>query len=317
MRRVAVLAPTRSARGRARTVVALALALPWLVWLAFRGLGLDRDHPFVALMSLTPYVAATSPLPVLVALLLRRRAVAAVALLPVLGLAALVVPRALGDGDRSAGGSPFVVLSANLYDGNADPRALLAMARREDVDVLNLHEATTAALEDLDDAGLRKAFPTRFVDDGQSAVLVRRGLQARRVGPDTPATARVRLPGGAAVDVAAPHPVPPISRASVRSWRRDLQALPSAGTGPLRVLAGDFNATLDHRELRRVLARGYDDAADLTGAGLGPTWPVERRRPPVAIDHVLLDERLGVTRFARLDLPGSDHRAVVAELRLP
>ena len=45
-------------------------------------------------------------------------------------------------------------------------------------------------------------------------------------------------------------------------WRGDLRALPPATPdGPLRILAGDFNATLDHAELRRLLDTGYEDAA--------------------------------------------------------
>ena len=43
--------------------------------------------------------------------------------------------------------------------------------------------------------------------------------------------------------------------------------------GDGRILAGDFNATLDHPELRAVLDRGYVDAADAASGGLKPTWP--------------------------------------------
>jgi endonuclease/exonuclease/phosphatase (EEP) superfamily protein YafD len=102
------------------------------------------------------------------------------------------------------------------------------------------------------------------------------------------------------------------------NWRRDLRRLPDARPGGIvRVLAGDFNATLDHRELRRVLDRGYRDAADRNGSGLRATWPADGRRvPPVAIDHVLADERAGVQAVRVRDLPRSDHRAVVAVLRI-
>ena len=33
----------------------------------------------------------------------------------------------------------------------------------------------------------------------------------------------------------------------------------------MRILAGDFNATLDHAELRRLIGRGYHDAAEQAG----------------------------------------------------
>ena len=52
--------------------------------------------------------------------------------------------------------------------------------------------------------------------------------------------------------------------------------------------------------------------------GLTPTWPNGGRMPPlIAIDHILVDERAGVSSFAVLDVPGTDHRGVFTELRLP
>jgi endonuclease/exonuclease/phosphatase family metal-dependent hydrolase len=98
-----------------------------------------------------------------------------------------------------------------------------------------------------------------------------------------------------------------------------LRELPSAGTGgTLGVLLGDFNATLDHRELRRVLDRGYVDAADATGEGFRTTWPAGRRFPPeIAIDHVLADRRIAARSLSVHLVPRSDHRAVIAVLELP
>ena len=88
----------------------------------------------------------------------------------------------------------------------------------------------------------------------------------------------------------------------------------------MQILAGDFNATLDHREFRKLLDRGYLDAADAVGEGLTPTWPTssrKRRALPLTIDHVLVDRRVRVERVTVVRIPGSDHRAVIAVLRLP
>jgi endonuclease/exonuclease/phosphatase family metal-dependent hydrolase len=86
----------------------------------------------------------------------------------------------------------------------------------------------------------------------------------------------------------------------------------------VRILLGDFNATLDHEALREVLDRGYVDAADAAGQGLAPTWPRGHLLPPtVTIDHVLVDERVRVRDVGVHELPGSDHRAVTADLVLP
>ena len=90
-------------------------------------------------------------------------------------------------------------------------------------------------------------------------------------------------------------------------WRDDLRALPPATPeGAVRILTGDFNATLDHAELRRVIDRGYEDAADEVGSGLRATWPAGRRfPPPVTIDHVIADERCGVRSVRVLPSPAA------------
>jgi endonuclease/exonuclease/phosphatase family metal-dependent hydrolase len=122
----------------------------------------------------------------------------------------------------------------------------------------------------------------------------------------------------AGLHVKATHPRPPISSSSERDWRGELRELPGPRSGDaLRILAGDFNGTLDHREIRRLLDRGYADAADATGEGLRMTWPVGRRRPGIAIDHILVPSSMKVRRVTVHEVPGSDHRAVIAELVLP
>ena len=102
-----------------------------------------------------------------------------------------------------------------------------------------------------------------------------------------------------------------------RGLARDLRALPPAPPrGPLQLLAGDFNSTLDHHELRKLVDRGYRDAAEAVGAGFSPTWQ-GHRAPPVTIDHVLVPERVGVLGVEVHELPRSDHRAVLGVLALP
>ncbi len=218
-------------------------------------------------------------------------------------------------------------MTANLYVGAADPAAVVRLVRERDVDVLSLQELTPQALRRLDAAGLRRTMPHRSLAVGGpfgtngSAVLSRRPLtaipDADGALPAQPA-AVVALLGGPRVRVQAVHPPPPISGDAVRRWRAALAELPAAGDPEVAdVLAGDFNATLDHRELRAVLGRGYRDAAAALGAGLRPTWPAGRRLGRLTIDHVLADERATPLGFTVHTLPGTDHRAVVAELALP
>jgi endonuclease/exonuclease/phosphatase family metal-dependent hydrolase len=83
------------------------------------------------------------------------------------------------------------------------------------------------------------------------------------------------------------------------------------------VLAGDFNATLDHAAFRRVLRLGYADAAQQTGNALDPTWGLPGRRALFPLDHVLVSGGCAVRAFSVRAIPRSDHRAVYAEIQLP
>ncbi len=82
---------------------------------------------------------------------------------------------------------------------------------------------------------------------------------------------------------------------------------------------GDLNATLDHAPLRRLVDAGWRDAVELANGGFLPTWPSHGEYSPfpgpvVAIDHVMVDDGLTVTEVDTVDIPGTDHRGVVATL---
>ena len=69
-----------------------------------------------------------------------------------------------------------------------------------------------------------------------------------------------------------------------------------------------------------LVAHGYRDAASTVGKGLVPTWGTydgPRHLPPITIDHVLVDERIGVREVRVHRIPQTDHRAVLAWLTVP
>jgi len=296
----------------ARRLVAAAVLSPWLVWAVVRVSGVSLPYPVPSALAFTPYVALTAAVPVVVALALRQRAVAIVAFAAAAALAACVIPRAAGDPAQAAG-PVLTVMSINLRWGSADPRTVMQLARDRDVDVLSLLEAQPEFLARLDALGARSRFPYRTANPVDEALLSGRPLAAAR-GPE----GELRLAGGHRVVVTVVHPPPPLSPGAVNVWRAELGALPGTGKGPVqRLLVGDFNATLDHPELRDVLARGYRDAAAVTGAGWRPTWPSGRRFPPgITIDHVLADSRIDVTSYEVRSVPGTDHRALIVKLAL-
>ncbi|MEV5572371.1 endonuclease/exonuclease/phosphatase family protein [Spirillospora sp. NPDC052269] len=287
-------------------------------------------------LAVTPYVAATTPIPIVAALVLRRPRAAIAAGLVTAGLLAAVLPRAIPGGRPAAHGPELRVLTANLMFGSGDPNRIVDLVRRTNADVLSLQEFPPEAVAKYEGAGLTRLLPYKVTDTRWGAAGS--GLYSKyplRELPPLPKTqmampsADLTLPGGRRVQITAVHPVPPINAESLGDWKRDLGELPSARStsaasaggvpadGVTRVLAGDFNATLDHATLRRLLGRGYADAADRAGEGLVPTWGVGRAAPPLTIDHVLLDRRCAVRDVKIFDLPGSDHRALFARLQLP
>jgi endonuclease/exonuclease/phosphatase (EEP) superfamily protein YafD len=311
-----------------RLLVAWLLAAVCVGWAALRLLGLERGFPLVPLVAYTPFVAVAAAVVVVVAVLLRQRAAALIAALVAVALAIAVAPRALGGPSEPAGqpGPHLRVLAVNMRLGTGSADSLVALVHSTHADVLSVVELTPELADRLDAAGLGEVMPHYVLsphEGGDGTGLY--GRMPLRAEPGTQGAlslmvaARPRIRGGApAVEICAVHVSAPQTRARTGQWRHDLRALPGAASAPLRILAGDFNATLDHAELRRLIDTGYHDAAAQVGAGLRWTWPAGRRiPPPVTIDHVLADKRIGVRAVSVHTIPGTDHRAVFADLLLP
>lgn len=299
-------------------------------WAVARLAGADRlrfaEAWAVPLLSFTPQVTAgawaSAPL-------LRGAGPAAVTAVAGAALTAAVGPRAVPCRQPPAAGPVLRVLTANLLFGRAGADVVADLVRRQHADVLFVQELTDEAAARLQRAGLGDLLPHRVTQPvrhgTRSSIYARYPL--RGGPPATPpsaarCTARLDLPSGPSVELACIHAAPPkppwSSRGATARWRSQLSALPAPGGSP-RILAGDFNATLDHAQFRLLLRRGYLDAASEVGHGLSPTWGPRpgRRLALLAIDHVLTDRRCAVLTTSAHWLTGSDHRALYAELRLP
>jgi endonuclease/exonuclease/phosphatase family metal-dependent hydrolase len=320
-------APT-ARRYRSRTVLWWLLVLPGAGWAAVR-LGGWETGPLVQLLAFTPYVAVWSLFPLIGALLHRRWIAAAVGAVTALALGGAVVPRALAADGPAVNGPAIRVLTANVLVGGADAGLLIRLVRENDVAVLALQEYTPETETTLTTGGLGALLPYRVsgpeIGTTGSAVWSKYPLSATGVRRNQgvgflQAYATVTVPGAPPVLVESVHPTAPYAVEVLDEWRGDLARQPKATPdGPLRVLLGDFNATLDHAPLRELIRTGYTDAADAAGQGWIGTWgpydgdPI----PPVAIDHVLVDQRIRVDAVSVHDQPRSDHRAVLARITLP
>jgi endonuclease/exonuclease/phosphatase family metal-dependent hydrolase len=290
-----------------------------------------RAEPLaVPLVSLTPQVAAAAPWAVLGLRLARRRRPAAIAAVAAAALGLLVGPRRIPRPQPAASGPTLRVLSVNMFFGQADAEAIVARVREVGADVLFLQELTADAVTLLKQAGLDDLLPVALLElrGGDSGGSAGSGIYSRfPLSEGGPAmeptmmaqpTALLELPGGEAVELVCVHPCSPGVRrwGGASRWREELAVLPPPGDLP-RVLAGDFNATLDHAAFRGVLRLGYADAAQQTGNALTPTWGMPGKGAMFPLDHVLVDRRCAVRAFSVHAVPRSDHRAVYAEIQLP
>jgi endonuclease/exonuclease/phosphatase (EEP) superfamily protein YafD len=295
----------------AGTILALALhefAWPWQ-WL-------------LVLAALSHYLMWTAPIGLGCALLARRRIVSAVAGVAFVLMLLVQLPPNFASGFDVAG-SPTNVLQANLHVGQADPAGVVQLVRDHRVGLLATEELTDAEQNRLVAAGLPRLLPYRFSatlpnGGGGLAIWSRYPLRAEHNLPGYQLgvlTAQVERPGApftaVAVHLLPPYPYP------AGGWRTEIARLHTLldGLSAAQVIvAGDFNATVDHAQFRALLDHGYADAAEQSGSGYLPTYPNDRWYGPViGIDHVLARGlRAGSART--FDLPGSDHRALLAQL---
>jgi endonuclease/exonuclease/phosphatase (EEP) superfamily protein YafD len=298
-------------------------------WAAARLAGADRlrfaEAWTVPLLSFTPQVTAGAWAS---ALLLPGAGPAAAAAAAGAVLTAAVGPRAVPSRQPSATGPVLRILTSNLLVGRAEADVIVELAGSKHADVLFVQELSDDAETRLQQAGLAELLPHRVTQNvrhgTRGSIYARYPLHAGApAGPVSAArcTARLDLPSGQTVHLTCIHAAPPrppwLPEATVR-WRSQLSALPVPGHGP-NILAGDFNATLDHAQFRELLRGGYVDAASQAGHGLSFTWGrhPDQRPALLAIDHVLVDRHCAVITTSAHRVAGSDHLALFAKLRLP
>ena len=318
---------TVAGTGSKVTTVCWVVAGAFAGWAAARLAAADRvrrtEFPVVPLLSVTPQVAAAAPWAALGLHLARRRGPAATAALAAAALGVAVRPRGIPRPQPTASGPVLRVLTVNLFHGRGDAETVVDLARRVEADVLFLQELTAGAATRLKQAGLADLMPHARLEprrgSGGSGIHSRfplsEGLEVAPVRAAQP-TALLELPGGEEVELICVHPsAPALRRDGAVRWRAELAVLPPPGRLPA-VLAGDFNATIDHAAFRDVLRLGYADAARQAGKALTPTWGPPGKGAMLTLDHVLVDRSCAVLACSVHAIPGSDHRAVYAAIQL-
>ncbi|KIU18366.1 endonuclease/exonuclease/phosphatase family protein [Mycolicibacterium llatzerense] len=278
----------------------------------------------LALAAAVPYLVLGAPVAAVLFGTVGNWPLAAVAVATTVAAAVVQIP--LFRRAKAPSGTALRFLSANLRYGRAEAEPVVRYAE-ESADIVALQELTPAALARLEAAGLDRLFPYRALremdEPGGVGIWSRYPITDIRIDDGFwlgMLAVTVQIPGAGSattvmtVHLSAPWPDP------LQGWRDDLARLADtllkaaqASSGPV-LLAGDLNATPDMREFRRLLRQGYRDAGAQAGAGVVRTHPADIVAPPVfAVDHILTRGYVA-TSVRTLQVPGSDHRALLAQL---
>ncbi|HZX03931.1 endonuclease/exonuclease/phosphatase family protein [Kribbella sp.] len=289
--------------------------------------GLDELTPFTQVAAFRPQILVV--VLVLALLMLVRRgwriAAASIAVLALIG-AALTTPRQFSHARPAPAGSrPLTIMVANVLGGAARAADVAQLILDRKPDLVSLPEAQADVREQI-----RALLPGRqykgYTAQASSAapsatsVLVSPALGDVAFASEPGTTfGNVVVTGGnlGEVRLIAYHGYPPLP-ASVTTWAHDLLKVREwCSQDPPTVIAGDYNATVDHADFRAALGGYCRSVGPSVGGGLQGTWPADQ--PAVLrtqIDHVVVTRQFEPGRFATYPIHGTDHRAVVATIAL-
>jgi len=287
--------------------------------------------------------AAAAALLLLLALIRPIRSLAlSLAVIAVLATAAnglVVVTRGLGtEALPEKTDDSIRVMTWNTAGDATSPESVAQIAVAMDADIVTLPETTletgeqvAIAMRDLDHR--MWVHHAEFGQDGWDArsttilispdlgdyAVIESSVEGTTNTSTVPSAVAMPVDGEGPVVVAA-HAVAP-RRAYMQHWRDDLQWLADqCGEGSV-IMAGDFNATVDHMGRLGVdggtLGRCHDAATD-TGNGSVGTWSTDM--PGLLgtpIDHVMASDEWKATGsivLRSLDGSGSDHRPLIVQL---
>ena len=237
--------------------------------------------------------------------------------------------QAAAGSSRESGAAPPILglrlLTINAQGGAVDPAVLLRILQSHNVDVLAVQELTPRMVSRLAAAGLGELLPFSHLDPRPASRGT--GLWAR--WPLTPlppvpgltaAAPRARIDplGGRPVTLTAVHPLAPMN-GHADIWQRELALIRQTLTAvdEPQVVAGDFNASRDHRPFRDLLAAGFLDCADSSQSRPWPgfTWPAAGGMLPIMrLDHVLVSRAATVRMTRAIRVPQTDHHSVLADI---
>jgi len=223
---------------------------------------------------------------------------------------------------QACAGPAFTVATVNVQFSNEGRDAFRAWLAAQPADFLVIQEVTEAWAAEFE---AQTAYPHRHVlsreDPYGLALLSRWPMESVTLvdlaGDGLPSLAGIVDTGGQRIRFLGLHthwPLTPALAAARDEALRGAAALASAADLPV-VLLGDLNVTPDSPAFSRLLDEaGLRDV--MRGRGWRPTWLAEFWPLALRIDHVLVSSGLCVEHAEVGPALGSDHRPVVARLRM-
>lgn len=304
---------------------------------------LSIRYPYLAIFgNAAPQAAVLTACFALVALLLRLRVWALVALAIAVGNTILVAPHLnYGEDPPGDGSPPLRVMAWNVWSRNEDYAQAAAYLRATHPDVVGLVEATPAWNSALA-TQVGDLYPYRIEDvdtyrDGQIMILSRLPFERSWIGPLLPATQQIGWVAlqwqGRPLVIVVTH----LKSVNYQASKSELAAIGAQGIDTVSmqnlgraqqvdaalllhalaglpadlVVMGDFNGAPWSRPYRQLAAgAGLDDRRQFLMTY--PAWLPPVLRAP--IDHILGRGEIAVTHLATGPGLGSDHLPVLADL---
>ncbi|MCR2784468.1 MULTISPECIES: endonuclease/exonuclease/phosphatase family protein [unclassified Microbacterium] len=324
--------------------ILFAIGAAILTWPAF--FRVERTFPIVQLTSFRPLLVLGFLAVLVLALMLAiarpmrgfALSIAGVSVVAAVCGSVIVLQRGTGNAELPAKADDSVrVMTWNTAGGDAtSAEAIAQTAVTMEADVVALPETTIETGEAVAIAMGQMGHPmwAHHTEQGQwdadsTTLLISPDLGAYSViassrdgtsdTSEVPSAVAMPVDGSGPIIVAA-HAVAP-RQSAMQAWRDDLQWLADQCAADNVIMAGDFNATIDH-----MMRLGIDgahlgrchDAAVAAGSGAVGTWPTDL--PALAgspIDHVLATDlwtAVGAVVLTSMDATGSDHRPLVVQL---
>lgn len=231
---------------------------------------------------------------------------------------------AVGGASANTGDSYARVMTCNVYRGAADAQSIVDAVRDERVEVLALQETSDEFIDALNAAGIGDYLPYAQVSssDGVYGNGIWSATPLSDPSDDDVDSSASFMPGGTVAFEDGTKPVRFVSVHTTapvpgywKQWKHSLDELARmrSDTSTRYVFMGDFNATDDHTPFRMFLGDRFQDAAKASAHGFAFTWPADRAWTPAfaGIDHVVIDQGMQAGQTKTLEIPGSDHKALL------